>query len=170
MTTGGNGAAALPTERGVTAATLQRQWEAGGQQPSPHPPASHAWLTSRSPHTASGQRREATASMIASGHENGETDRGAAIDHSDPPGEHTKAAAVTDSSNSRDQTRQSGFRGGASGQKTATDHTETTRANAMKPLAVRRPPTTAQGKTTNETIRAHSITTAQPSTESGATA
>ena len=30
----------------------------------------------------------------------------------------------------------------------------------MKPLAVRRPPTIAQGKTTNETIHAHSVSTA----------
>ena len=136
MTTGGNGEAALPTERGVTAATHQRQREGGGQQPSPHPPASHAWLASRSPPTASGQRREGTASVIASGHENGERDRGTAIGHSDPLGEHAKAAAVTDSSNSRDWSRQSGFGGAASGRKTATSHTETTRANAMKPVAV----------------------------------
>ena len=141
MTTGGNGEAVLPTERGVTAATLQRQREAGEQQPSPHPPA---WLTSCSPHTASGQRREATASVIASGHENGERDRGIAISHSDHPGEHAKAAAVTGSGNSRDRSRQSDLGGAASGQKTATGHTETTRANAMKPLAVQRPPTTAQ--------------------------
>ena len=74
--------------------------------------------------------------MIASGHENGERDRRTAIGHSDPPGEHAKAAAVTDSGNSRDRSRQSSFGGAASGQKTATGHTETTRANAMKPLAV----------------------------------
>ena len=143
VTTDGNGEAALPTERGVTAATLQRQREAGGQQPSPHPAATHAWLTSRSPHTASGQRREATAPVIASGHENGERDCGTAIGHSNPPGEHAKAAAVTNSGNSRDRSRQSGFGGAASSQKTATGPTETTRAKAMKPLAVRRPPTIA---------------------------
>ena len=160
MTAGGNGEAALPTERGITAATLQRQREAGGQQPSPHLPASHAWLASRSSHTASGQRREATASVIGSDHENCERDRETAIGHSDPPGEHAKAAAVTDSGNSRDQSRQSGFRGAASGQKTATSHTENTRANAMKPLAVRRQQTTAQRKTANETIHAHRVTTA----------
>ena len=134
MTTGGNGEAALPTERGVTAATLQRQREAGGQQPSPHPPASRAWLASRSPHTASGQRREATASVIASG---------PAIGHSDHPGEHAKAAAVTGSGNNRDRSLQSDLGGAASGQQTATSHTEITRANAMKPLAVQRPPTNA---------------------------
>ena len=60
-----------------------------------------------------------------------------------PPGEHSKAAAVTDSSNRRDRSRQSGFGGAISGQKTATGHTETTRANAMKPLAVHKPPTIA---------------------------
>ena len=32
--------------------------------------------------------------MIASGHENGERDRGTAIGHSDTPGEHAKAAAA----------------------------------------------------------------------------
>ena len=110
------------------------------RQQSPHPPASHAWLASRSPHTASGQRREATASVIASGHENGERGRETAIGHSDHPGEHAKATAVTGSGNSRDRSRQSDLREAASGQKTATGHTETTRANAMKPLAVQRPP------------------------------
>ena len=153
MTTGGNGEAALPTERGVTAATLQRQLEAGGQQLSPHPPASHAWLASRSPHTASRQRREATSSVIASGHENGERDRGTAIGHSEPHGEHARAAAATDSGNSRDRPHQSGFGGAASGQKTATGHTETTRANTMKPLAVRRPPTTAPQPTRENSKR-----------------
>ena len=48
---------------------------------------------------------------------------------------------MNDSGNSRYRSRQSGFGGAASGQKTATGHTETTRANAVKPLAVRRPPT-----------------------------
>ena len=95
--------------------------------------------------------------MIASGHENSERDRGTAIGHSDPPGKHAKAAAVTDSGNSRNRSRQSGFRGAASGQKTTTSHNETTRAKAMKLLAVQRPPTTAQGKTVNETIHAHSV-------------
>ena len=132
-----------PTKRGVTAATLQRQWEVGGQQPSPHPPASYAWLASRSPQTASGQRREATASVNASGHENGERDRGTMIGHSEHPGEHAKAVAMTASGNSRDQSRQSDLGGAASGQKTATGHTETTRVNAMRPLVVQRPPTTA---------------------------
>ena len=145
-----------PTERRVTAATLQRQREAGGQQPSPHPQASHAWLASRSPHTTSGQRREATASVIA----NGERDRGTTIGHSVHPGEHAKAAAVAGSGYSRNRSRQSDLGGAARGQKTATGHTETTRANAMKPLAVQRLPTTAQGKTANETIHARSVTTA----------
>ena len=143
MTTGRNGEAALPTERGATAATLQRQQEVGGQQPSPHPPASHAWLTSRSPHTASGQRREATATVNTSGHENGERDRGTAIGYSDHPGEYAKAAAVTKIGNSRDLSRQRDLGGAASGQKTATGHTETARANAMRPLTVQRPPMTA---------------------------
>ena len=89
------------------------------------------------------ERREATASVTASGQENGERDRGTAIGHSDPPGKQAKAAAVTDSGNSRNWSRQSGFGGAASGQKTATGHTETTRANAIIPLAVRRPPTIA---------------------------
>ena len=60
-----------------------------------------------------------------------------------PPGKQAKVAAVNDSGNSRDRSCQSGFGGAASGQKTATSHIETTRANAMKPLAVRRPPTIA---------------------------
>ena len=110
---------------------------------SPHPPSSHAWLASSSPHTASGQRREATASVIASGHENGERGRGTAIGHIDQPGEHGKATAVTGSSNSRDRSRQSDLGEAASGQKTATSHTKTTTANTMKSLAVQRPPTTA---------------------------
>ena len=81
----------------------------GGDNPSTHPPASHAWLASGSPHTASGQRRAATASVIASGHENGERNRGTTIGHSDPPGKHVKAAAMTDRGNSRDRSHQSGF-------------------------------------------------------------
>ena len=88
-------------------------------------------------------RREATASVITSGHENGERDRGTVIGHSDHPGEHAKATAVTGSGNSHDRSRQSDLGGAASGQNTATGHTEATRANAMKPLAVRRLPATA---------------------------
>ena len=61
-----------------------------------------------------------------------------------PPGKQAKVAAVNDSGNSRDRSRQSGFGGAASGQKTATGHTETPRANAMKPLVVRTPPMIAQ--------------------------
>ena len=143
MTTGGNGEAALPTERGVTAATLQRPRKAGRQQQSPHPPTSHAWLASCSPHTASGQRREATASVIASSHEYRERDSGTANGRSDHPGKHAKATVTTGSDNSHGRSCQSDLGGAASGQKTATGHTETTRANTMKPLAVQRPPTTA---------------------------
>ena len=58
--------------------------------------------------------------MTAGGHENGERDRGTAIGHSDPTGEHANVAAVNDSDNSRDRSRQSGFGEAASGQKTAT--------------------------------------------------
>ena len=108
--------------------------------------------------------------MIASGHENGERVHRTAIGHSDHPGEHAKATAMTGSGNSRDRSHQNDLGEAASGQKTATGHTETTRANAMKPLAVQRPPTTAQGKTANETIYSQHVTTSQPSTESGATA
>ena len=50
---------------------------------------------------------------------------------------------MNDSGTSRDQSRQSIFGGAASGQKTATGHTETTRANAVKPLAGCRLPTIA---------------------------
>ena len=60
------------------------------------------------------------------------------------PGEQAKAAAVNDSSNSRYRSRQSGVGGVASGQKTATGPTETTRANTGKTLAVHKPPTLAQ--------------------------
>ena len=68
--------------------------------------------------------------MTASGHENSKRNCG----------KQAKAAAVNDSS---DQSRQCDVRGATSGQKTTTGHAETTRANAMKPLAVRRPPTIA---------------------------
>ena len=126
---------------------LQQHFRDSGRlddrQQSPHPPASHAWLASRPPHTASGQRREATASMITSGHENGERGRRTAIGHSDHPGEHAKATAVIGSGNSCYQSCQSDLGGAASGQKTANGHTETTTTNAMKPLAIQRPPTTA---------------------------
>ena len=75
--------------------TFQRQQEAGRQQQSPHPPAAHAWLASRSPYTTSGQRREATAPVTASGHENDERGRVTATGHSDHPGEQAKATAAT---------------------------------------------------------------------------
>ena len=80
----------------------------------------------------SGQRRTATASMTASYHEKR---REGSRDHyrsQRPPGEQAKVAAVNDSGNSRDRSRQCDFGGAASSQKTATGHTETTRANAMK--------------------------------------
>ena len=100
--------------------TFQRQREAGRQQQSPHPPAAHAWLASRSPHTASGQRREATAPVTAIGHENGERDRVTTTGHSDHPGEQGKATTTT-----------------GSGQTAATGHA---RAISEGPLAVRKPP------------------------------
>ena len=87
--------------------------------------------------------RKATASVIASGHENGERGRGPASGHSDHPGEHAKATAMTGSGNSRDRSRQSDLGDADSGQKTATGHAETTRANTMKPLEVQRLPMTA---------------------------
>ena len=111
---------------------------------SPHPTATHTWLTSRPPDTASGQRRAAAASMTASDHEKwreGSCDR---YRSQRTPGEQAKAAAVNDSSNSRYRSRQSGVGRVASGQKTATGPTETTRANTGKALAVRKPPTLAQ--------------------------
>ena len=122
--------------------TFQRQREAGRQQQSPHPPTAHAWLASRSPQITSGQRREATAPVTASSHENGERDRVTVTGHSDHPGEHESYCRDRQWANSRDRSRQSDLGGAASGQKTATGHTETTRANTMKPLAVQRPPTT----------------------------
>ena len=72
--------------------TFQIQREAGRQQQSPYPPAAHAWLASRSPQTASGQRRETTAPV-----ENGEGDHVTATGHSDHPGEQVKATAATGS-------------------------------------------------------------------------
>ena len=50
---------------------------------------------------------------------------------------------MNDSCTSRDRSCQGSFGGAARGQKTAAGRTETTRANAVKPLAVRRPPTIA---------------------------
>ena len=100
--------------------TFQRQWEAGRQQQSPHPPAAHAWLASRSPHTAGGQRREATAPVTASGHENGERDRVTATEHSDHPSKQAKSTAAT-----------------GSGQTAAIGHA---RVISEGPLAVRKPP------------------------------
>ena len=100
--------------------TFQRQREAGRQQQSPHLPAAHAWLASRSLQTASGQIREAAAPVTASGHENGERDCVTATGHSDHPGEQGKATAVT-----------------GSGQTTATGHARTI---SEGPVAVRKPP------------------------------
>ena len=85
-----------------------------------------------------------------------------------PPGEQAKAAAVNDSGNSRDWSRQSGFGGAASGQKTATGHTETTKANAMKPLVVRRPPTIApRPHKAKQQTRRSTPTASRPLTEHG---
>ena len=56
---------------------------------------SHAWLASHSPHTASGQIREATAPVTASGHENGERDLVTVTGHSDHPGGQTAATGHT---------------------------------------------------------------------------
>ena len=100
--------------------TFQRQREAGRQQQSPHPPAAHACLASRSPQTASGQMREATASVTASSHKNGEGDCVTATGHSDHPGEQAKATAAT-----------------GSGQTAATGHA---RAISEGSVAVRKPP------------------------------
>ena len=97
-------------------------------------------------------RGEQRPSMTASFHENGERDRGTAIGHSDP----------------LDRSRQRGFGGAASGQKTATGHTETTRANAMKTRAVRRPPTIAQRPhKANQQTRRSKHTASRPLTAHG---
>ena len=66
-----------------------------------------------------------------------------ATDHSDHPGEHAKATAANYSGQKAATGHARAILEAASGSKTATGHTETTRANAMKPLAVQRPPTTA---------------------------
>ena len=121
--------------------TFQRQREAGRQQQSPHPPAAHAWLASRSPQTASGQRREATAPVRKR--------RGGSRDGDQsqrrPPWRASESyCRDRQQANSCDRTSQSNLGGAGSGQKTATGHTEITRANAMKPLAVQRPPTITQ--------------------------
>ena len=151
--------------------TRQRQQEAGRQQQSPHPSAAHARLASCSPQTASGQRREATTPVTASGHQQrrgGSRDR----DRLQQPPWRARENYCLDRqrANSRDQSRQSDLGGAGSGQKTANGHTETTRANAMKSLAVQRLPTIAprpfKGKQQSrqstptapaiETIHAHS--------------
>ena len=100
--------------------TFQRQREARRPQQSPHPPAAYARLTSCSLQPASGQSREATAPVTASGHENGERDHVTATGHSDHHGEQAKATAAT-----------------GSGQTVATGHA---RAISEGPLAVRKPP------------------------------
>ena len=130
-TTGGNAEAALPTNRGDTAAYISETTEAGRQHQSPHPPAAHAWLASRSPQTASGQRRQATAPVTTSGHEKR---RGGSRDHdwSQRPPWRARESYCRDQqrAKSRDRSHQSDLGGADSGQKTVT---ETTRANAMKP-------------------------------------
>ena len=121
--------------------TFQRQWEAGRQQQSSHPPAAHAWLASRSPQTASGQRREATTPVRSRKRRGGSRDRNRS---QRPPWRASKSyCRDRQQANSRDRSRQSDLGGVGSGQKTATGHTETTRANAMKTLPVQRPPTIA---------------------------
>ena len=108
-------------------------------------------------------------STTASGQKKGERNRVTTNGHSDrPPHEQAKAAAVNDSGESRDRSRQSDFREAASGQKTATGQTETTSANAMKPLAVRRLPTIAPRlhKAKQQTKRS-TPTASRPLTEHG---
>ena len=135
--------------------TFQRQRETGRQQQSPHPPAAHTWLTSRPTQTASGQRRETTSTVTARKRQGGSRDR----DWPQRPPWRASESYCRDRqrANSRDRSRQSDLRGAGSGQKTATGHTENTRVNKMKLLAVQRPPTTVEGKTAIETIHAHSV-------------
>ena len=73
---------------------------------------------------------------------------------------------MNDSGESRNRSRESDFGEAASGQKTATGHTETTRANAMKLLAVRRPPMIAPHKAKQQTRRS-TPTASRPLTEHG---
>ena len=70
LLTGGNEEAALPQRE----KTLQPHSRDNGRmgdkkKTSTHHTATHAWLASHPPDTASGQRRAASASMTASGHE-----------------------------------------------------------------------------------------------------
>ena len=70
---------------------------------------------------------------------------------------------MNDSSHSRHRSRQSSFGGVTSVQKTTTGHTETTRANAVKPLAVRRPPTiTPRPHTGKQQTRRSTLTASRP--------
>ena len=70
---------------------------------------------------------------------------------------------MNDSCHSRHRSRQSSFGEVASGQKTATGHTETTRANAVKQLAVRRPPTiTPRPHKGKQQKRRSTLTASQP--------
>ena len=125
--------------------TFQRQREAGRQQQSPHPPAAHAWLASRSPQTASGLRREATAPVTASGHENGEGDRVTATGHSNHPGEQAKATAATGSGQTAATGHARAFlEGPLAVRKPPPATPKPLERNAMKPQAVQRPPTIAQ--------------------------
>ena len=109
-----------------------------------------------------------TASMTASGHEKRQEGSRDRYRSQRPPGEQAKVAAMNDSGNSRDRSRQPGFGGVASGQKTATCHTETTKANTMKTLAVRRPPTIAQRQhKANQQTRRSTHTETRPLTVHG---
>ena len=117
--TGGNEEAALPQREETLQPHPRNNGRMGDKKTSTHHPATHAWLASHPPATASGQRRAATASMTASGHEKrreGSCDRKWS---QRTPGKQAKAAAVSDSSKSRYRSRQSGVGGVASGQ---TDH------------------------------------------------
>ena len=65
----GNEEAALPQREETLQPHSRDNGRMGDKKKSTHHTATHAWLASHPPDTASGQRRAATASKTASGHE-----------------------------------------------------------------------------------------------------
>ena len=136
MTTGRNVEAAHPTKRGVTAAYISET--TGGWATATVTTPSRSSRLARQPLSPYHEQTEERSDRTR--HENGERDRVTATGHSDPLASKLKLLPRPVAGNSRNRSRQSDLGVAASGQETATGHPETTRVNAVRPLAVQRPP------------------------------
>ena len=106
--------------------------------------------------------------MTTSGHENSERDRWTTIGHNDPLESKLKWLPRTTAATAVIGHASAVSEGPLAVRKTATGHPETTRANAMKTRAVRRPPTIAQlPHKANQQTRRSTHTPSRPLTAHG---